>query len=71
MEYFRKVGLTYDLVDVRLDPSRLTELESVSGQTKTPTLKNGNFVVADFDVEEFKQALRNNPDEAAKLEIGL
>ena len=66
-KYFSEVGLKLDLVDVRSDPSRMTELQQVSGQTKTPTLKNGDFVVADFDVEEFKQALRENPEEAKKL----
>jgi len=52
---------------VRTNPSRMAELEKVSGQTKTPTLKNGDFVVADFDVDEFKDALRANPVEAEKL----
>ena len=47
----------------------MSELEAISGQTKTPTLKNGDFVVADFDVDEFKQALLENPAEAEKLGI--
>ena len=46
-------------------------LKPISGQTKTPTLKNGDFVVADFDVEEFKTALRESPQEASKLGIVL
>ena len=49
----------------------MQELEEVSGQTKTPTLKNGNFVVADFDVDEFKQALQENPEEAKKLGLSV
>ena len=61
LKYFSEVGLELDLVDVRTDPSRMPELEEVSGQSKTPTLKNGDFVVADFDVDEFKQALRVGP----------
>ena len=71
LEYFSKVGLAVELVDVRSNPSRMAELETISGQTKTPTLKNGDFIVADFDVEEFKTALRNNPKEASKLGIVL
>ena len=67
LKYFSEVGLELDLVDVRTDPSRMPELHEISGQTKTPTLKNGNFVVADFDVDEFKKALKGNPDEAKKL----
>ena len=69
LEYFSKVGLAVELVDVRSNPSRMSELETISGQTKTPTLKNGDFIVADFDVEEFKTALRNKPKEASKLGI--
>ena len=68
---FQKSGWNVELVDVRADPSRMSELETVSGQTKTPTLKNGDFVVADFDVEEFKTALRESPQEASKLGIVL
>ena len=55
LKYFSEVGLELDLVDVRTDPSRIPELQQVSGQTKAPTLKNGDFVVADFDVGEFKR----------------
>lgn len=67
LKYFSEVGLELELIDVRTDPSRMPELEKVSGQSKTPTLKNGDFIVADFDVDEFKQALRENPKEAKKL----
>jgi len=47
----------------------MQELIQVSGQPKTPTLKNGDFVVADFDISEFEQALQDNPEEAKKLEL--
>lgn len=67
LKYFSEAGLELELIDVRTDPSRMPELEKVSGQSKTPTLKNGDFIVADFDVDEFKQALRENPEEAKKL----
>jgi len=45
----------------------MQELIDCSGQSKTPTLKNDNFVVADFDIDEFKQAMSENPIEAKKL----
>ena len=67
LKFFSEVGLDLELIDVRTDPSRMPELQQISGQTKTTTLKNGNFVVADFDVDEFKQALIENPEEAKKL----
>jgi len=45
----------------------MSELVAVSGQTKTPTLKHGDFVVADFDIDEFETALEGNPEAKAKL----
>jgi glutaredoxin 3 len=69
LQYFSEVGLELELIDVRTNPSRMPELQAISGQTKTPTLKNGDFVVADFDVDEFKQALHESPAEAEKLGI--
>ncbi|MGA1101118.1 MAG: glutaredoxin family protein [Opitutales bacterium] len=71
LEYFAGIGLELELIDVRTDPSKMSELEAASGQSKTPTLKNGDFVVADFDIKEFKDALRANPAEAEKLGIQI
>ena len=45
----------------------MKDLIECSGQNKTPTLKNGTFVVADFDIDEFKMAMSKNPAEAKKL----
>ena len=47
----------------------MNELLGCSGQSKTPTLKNGDFVVADFDVDEFKQAMIKNPAQAELLGV--
>tara|TARA_B110000305_G_C19113583_1_gene480887 strand:+ start:62 stop:325 length:264 start_codon:yes stop_codon:yes gene_type:complete len=69
LEYFKKIKLKLSVVDVRLDPAKMNELIACSGQNKTPTLKNGEFVVADFDIEEFKQAILKNPAEAKLLGI--
>ena len=64
---------TYDfcLTVMLRDVAAHDTYQQVSGQTKTPTLKNGLFVVADFDVDEFKQALRENPEEAKKLGLSV
>ena len=56
-----------EIVDLRVDPGRMKELIEVSGQTKTPTLTHGDFLVADFDLEEFETALGQNPDAQANL----
>ena len=47
----------------------MDELIAASGQTKTPTLKHGDFIVADFDLDEFEAALQQSPE--VKAELGL
>jgi len=67
LEYFNKANLKFNVIDVLREPSKINELLACSGQTKTPTLKNGDFVVADFDIDEFKQAMLENPTQAKEL----
>ena len=69
LAYFKQKSVELEIVDVRTDPSRLRDLEQISGQTMTPTLKHGDFLVKDFDLDELEQALAENP-QAAK-ELGL
>ncbi len=69
LSYFKAKNLDLDIVDVCTDTSKMDELVSISGQSKTPTLANGNFVVADFDMAEFEEALVRNPEEKKKLGI--
>ena len=69
LAYFKHKSVELEIVDVRTDPSRLRDLEEISGQTMTPTLKHGDFLVKDFDLDELEQALTENP-QAAK-ELGL
>ena len=69
LDYFESKGLDLEIVDVRAEPARLDELVTASGQTKTPTLKHGDFVVADFDLEEFEAALAQTPE--ARRDLGL
>ena len=65
--YFKQKNVELEIIDVRSDPTRLKELEQISGQTMTPTLKHGDFLVKDFDLDEFEQALAQNPQAAKKL----
>ena len=67
LAYFRNKSVDIEIIDVRSDPSKMPELIEVSGQSKTPTLQNGEFVVADFDIDEFEDAMSKNPSEAQKL----
>ena len=47
----------------------MDRMVAVSGQTLTPTFEYGEFVVADFSVEEFQDALDQNPE--IKQELGM
>ena len=67
LAYFRSKGLELDIKDVRGSEQGMAELNAVSGQSKTPTLLHGNFMVADFDISEFEEALSMNPAAAEKL----
>ena len=67
LAYFKQKKVELEIIDVRSDPTRLRELEQISGQTMTPTLKHGDFLVKDFDLDEFEQALAQNPQAAKKL----
>jgi len=69
LAYFESKGVSLDIVDLRSDRERINELSEISGQTKTPTLMHGDFMVADFDLEEFEAALEQNPK--AKTALGL
>ena len=70
LDYFARKEIELEVVDVRTDPSRMNELLEISGQSKTPTLKHGDFVVADFDLDEFEAALAANPQAAKGLGFG-
>ena len=67
LAYFENKEVNLEIVDVRADPSRMDELVVVSGQTKTPTLKHGDFLVTDFDLQEFEAALAQHPEAQATL----
>ena len=67
LAYFKNKSVDLEIIDVRSDPSKMPELIEVSGQSKTPTLQNGEFIVADFDIDEFEDAMSKNPSEAQKL----
>ena len=67
LAYFKQKSVKLEIVDVRTDPSRMRDLEEISGQNKTPTLKHGDFLVKDFDLGELEQALAENPQAAKRL----
>ena len=70
LDFFQQHGVALEVRDVRQDAAARARMEEISGQTKTPTLEYGDFLVADFSVEEFCAALRQAPP-AIRQELGL
>ena len=67
LSYFKKKQIELNVVDVLINENKMNELIEISGQIKTPNMKTGDFVVADFDLNEFEEDIRKNPEEAEKL----
>ena len=67
LNYFNENGLDLDIREVRSNQPFMDQLVRISGQKKTPTFVYGEFVVADFDIGEFKAALKNAPSIKSKL----
>ena len=56
--YLQKHGIAYGKVDVHADPEALAELKRLSGQTKAPTMRWGEEILADFGADELDVFLR-------------
>ena len=69
MAFFQKHAIEVDLRDVNLSSQNMQRMIEVSGQTKTPTLEYGDFVVADFSVEELMDELAEQPE--IRRDLGL
>jgi len=67
--FFSEQGIEVDVMDVNESASTYQRMIAVSDQTKTPTFEFEDFVVADFDVEEFVEELDQRPD--IKEALGL
>lgn len=57
-EELQRLGVTYDVVDVRRDRAAFDTMHRLSGQTYAPTLVVGDKVLADFGPEELEPFLQ-------------
>ncbi len=57
-DYLRDHNIAYGKVDVNEDPGAREELQRLSGQTKAPTMRWGDEILADFGAEELDAFLR-------------
>ena len=70
LSFFNSQGVELDVRDVNENAKDMDAMVAVSGQTKTPTFEYEDFMVADFDVNEFMAELDEFPEIRHKLGIG-
>lgn len=68
-KFFKSKGVSLEIKDVISNVAARTRMQKISNQTKTPTLEYGDFMVADFDTDEFMAAVNKRPD--VKSALGL
>ncbi|TVP82056.1 MAG: glutaredoxin family protein [Puniceicoccaceae bacterium] len=69
LSFFNSQGVDLDVRDVNESRKDMDAMVAVSGQTKTPTFEYEDFMVADFDVNEFLAELNEFPEIRQKLGI--
>ncbi|MFT6059885.1 MAG: glutaredoxin [Lentimonas sp.] len=69
LSFFSTNNIHLETREVRSNKAFMEQMVKHSSQTKTPTFVLGEFVVADFDIGEFKAALNKVP--AIKAQLGL
>ena len=67
--FFEQHGVEVEIRDVMRSPKDMDRMVEISGQTLTPTFEYGEFIVADFSVDEFVQELEEFPE--VKRELGI
>lgn len=62
LQFFNDHGIAVRVKDVLEDKEAMRRMFEISGQSKTPTFEFGEFVVADFSVDEFLAELDDFPE---------
>ncbi|MGB0369783.1 MAG: glutaredoxin family protein [Opitutales bacterium] len=68
-KFFKAKNVDLVIKDVHRDSKARDRMFQISKQSKTPTLEYGDFMVADFDTDEFMDAVNKRPD--IKKALGL
>jgi glutaredoxin 3 len=69
LNFFNSQGVDLDLRDVNENAKDMDAMVSISGQTNAPTFEYGDFIVADFSVDEFLAELNEFPEVRHNLGI--
>ncbi|WP_309397594.1 glutaredoxin family protein [Cerasicoccus maritimus] len=67
LAYFQQHGVDLDVRDVTRSRSNMQRMIEISGQSLTPTFEYGDFVVADFSVDEFVDEVAEEPEVRRRL----
>lgn len=70
LSFFSQHGVEVEVRDINEDARARQRMIEVSGQSLTPTFEFGEFIVADFSVEEFQDEIAQVPEIAQKLGFG-
>lgn len=68
--FFSRHGVAVEIRDVIASPKQMQRMIEISGQALTPTFEFGEFIVADFSVNEFIDALNQVPEVRRQLGFG-
>jgi monothiol glutaredoxin len=71
LEFFATQGVPVDVRDVIADMHQMRQLVALTSQSKCPSLRYGDFIVADFSVDEFKAKARKFPQVCKELSLKI
>ena len=57
-DHLKGLGIAYGKADVSSDPAAFAEMKRLSGQTKAPTMRWDDEILADFGMDELDLFLR-------------
>jgi glutaredoxin len=68
--FFSQHGVPVEIRDVTASAQNMQRMLEISGQSLTPTFEFGEFIVADFDVQEFLDEVEQVPEVKQQLGFG-
>lgn len=71
LAFFKKYHIEVDVRNVSESQADMARMVEISGQTLTPTLEYGDFMVADFGLDELEAALRKRQDVAQQWGVAI
>ncbi len=69
VSHFARQEMNLIIKDVSQNTHDMDHMIKITGQSLTPTFEYGDFIVADFSIDEFQQQLENAPD--VKKALGI